>query len=110
MEDAQWKWVGKPPHNRIQIQCPDLVRLWRIALRDSDSNTERIHKWRLEGSSNRDTFTTLYEAPNPTFICSEVRYFPIETSDSFNIFRLFCLETEPSDPGLSFMQLYVYSE
>ena len=62
---------------------------------------------RLEGSTNGDTFATLYEAPNPTFIGSEVRYFPI---DSFNIFRLFCLEAEPSDPGLSFVQLYVYSE
>jgi len=52
----------------------------------------------------------LYEAPNHPFIGSEVRYFPIETSDSFNIFRLFCLEAEPSDPGLLFMQLHVYSE
>jgi len=76
----------------------------------NDSNTERIYKWRLEDSTNGDTYTTLYEAPNPAFIGSEVRYFPIETSDSFNIIRLFCLEAEPSDPGLSFMQLYVYSE
>jgi len=74
------------------------------------SNTQRIYRWRLEGSTNGDTFTALYEAPNPTFIGSEVRYFPIETSDSFNIFRLFSLEAEPSNPGLSFMQLYVYSE
>jgi len=68
---------------------PDLVRLWRIVLMGNDSNTERICKWRLEGSTNGDTFTTLYEAPNRTFIGSEVQYFPIETSDSFNIFRLF---------------------
>ena len=81
-----------------------------IALRGNDSNTERIYKWRLGGSTNGDTFTTLYEAPNPTFIGSEVRYFPIEASDSFSIYRLFCLEAEPSDPGLSFMQLYVFSE
>ena len=68
------------------------------------------YKWRLEGSTNGDTFITLYEAPNPTFIGSEVRYFPIETSDRYNIFRLFCVEAEPTNPGLSFVQLYVYSE
>jgi len=50
-----------------------------IALRGNDSNTERIYRWRLEGSTNGDTFTTLYEAPNPTFVGSEVQYLPIET-------------------------------
>jgi len=43
----------------------------------------QIHKeWRLEGSTNGDTFTTLYEAPNRTFIGSEVRYYPIEASEN----------------------------
>ena len=57
--------------------------------RGNDSNTERIYKWRLEGSTNGDTFTTLYEAPNPTFIGSDMRYFPIETSDRYNILGCF---------------------
>ena len=73
----------------IQIQCPDLVRLWRIALMGKDTNKQRIYQWRLEGSTDGDTFTVLYEAPNPTFIGSEVRFFPIETTERFNIFRLF---------------------
>ena len=108
--EGELKTNGETLNFWIQIQCPDLVKLWRIALRGRDSSTNRIYKWRLEGSTNEDTFTTLYEAPNPTFIGSEVRYFPIETSDSFNSYRLFCLEAEPRNPGLSFMQLYVYSE
>jgi len=108
--EGDWKTDGETLNLWIEILCPDLVRLWRIALRGSDSNTERIYKWRLEGSTNGYSFTTLCKAPNPTFIRSELRYFPIETSDSFNIFRLFCLEAEPRDPGLSFMQLYVFSE
>ena len=94
----------------IQIQCPDLVRLWRIALRGRNINTDRIYRWRLEASTDGQTFTTLFDAPNPTYIGDEVRYFPIETSDRYNIFRLFCLEAEPTNPGLSFVQLYVYSE
>jgi len=88
--ESGWKTSGENLNFWIQIQCSDLVRLWRIAIRGTDSNTQRIYEWRLEGSTNGDNFTTLYEAPNPTFIGSEVRYFPIETSDSFNIFRLFC--------------------
>jgi len=108
--EGEWKTNGETLNFWIQMQCPDLVRLFRIALRGIDSSTNRIYKWRLEGSTNGYTFTTLYEAPNSTFIGSEVRYFPIETSDRFNIFRLFCLEAEPTNPGLSFVQLYVYSE
>ena len=34
----------------------------------------------------------------------------IETEDRFNIYRLYCLEAEPENPGLSYFQLYVYSE
>ena len=75
-----------------------------------DTNKQRIYQWRLEGSTDGDTFTILYEAPNPTFIGSGVRYFPIETTERFNIFRLFCLEAEPENPGLSYMQLYVYTD
>ena len=89
-------------------------RLESIALRGRESNTERvterIYKWKLEGSTDGNTYTVLYEAPNPTFISSEVRYFPIETTDKFNIFRLFCIEAEPGKPGLSYMQLYVYTD
>ena len=105
-------WVTKGVINDfwIQIKCPDLVRLWRIALRGKDSNTERIYTWRLEGSTDGDTFTILYEAPNPTFIGDEVRYFPIDTTEKCNIFRLFCIEAESVNPGLTYMQLYVYSD
>jgi len=43
--EAEWKTDGGETLNFwIQIQCPDLVRLWRIALRGNDSNTERIYK------------------------------------------------------------------
>ena len=69
-----------------------------------------IYSWRLEGSTDGETFTTLFQPPNPTYIGNEVQYFPIETSNRCNIFRLFCLEAEPDNPGLSYMQLYVYSE
>jgi len=100
----------------IQIKCPDLVRLWRIALRGRESNTERvterIHKWKLEGSTDGNTYTVLYESSSRTFIGDEMQHFPTETNDNFNIFRLFCLEAEEGRPGagLSYMQLFVYTD
>jgi len=94
----------------IQIKCPDLVRVWKIALRGRDSNTQRIYNWRLEGSTDGQNYTALLEPPNPSYIGNELEYYLIETEDKYNIYRLFCLEAEPTNPGLSYMQLYVYSE
>jgi len=107
---GEWVSDNETRNFWIQIQCPDLIRLWRIALRGRNENTQRIYSWRLEGSTDGETFTTLFQPPNPTYIGNEVLYFPIETSNRYNIFRLFCLEAEPENPGLSYMQLYVYSE
>ena len=94
----------------IQIRCPDLVRVWKIALRGRDTNTQRIYNWRLEGSTDGQNYTALLEPPNPSYIGSSVEYYLIETEDKYIIYRLFCLEAEPTNPGLSYMQLYVYSE
>jgi len=35
-----------------QVECPDLVRVWKVALRGRDSNTDRIYNWRIEGSND----------------------------------------------------------
>jgi len=35
--EGEWKTGGETLNFWIQIQCPDLVRLWRIALRGKDT-------------------------------------------------------------------------
>jgi len=69
---GEWATKNEARDFWIQIKCPDLVRLWSIALRGRESNTERvverIYKWKLEGLTDGNTYTVLYEAPNPTFI------------------------------------------
>jgi len=64
-------------------------RLWRISLRGADGNKQRIHSWKLEGSTDGNFFTDLYEAPNPTFIGSDIRYFEIETLRSLTFLDCF---------------------
>jgi len=53
-----------------------------------------LMKWQLEASTDGENFLTLFSAPNPTYDC----------------YRLLCLEAEPSNPGLSYMQLFIYSD
>ena len=43
----------------IQVKCPDLVRIWKIALRGRETNTQRIYRWQLETSAD-ENFLTLF--------------------------------------------------
>ena len=54
----------------------------------------------------------LFEAPNPAYLGNVVQQLLIDTPNKYNHYRLFCLEAETNrvNPGLSHMQLYVYSE
>jgi len=68
-EGVHGEWVTSETSNFwLQIKCPDLVRLWRIALRGRNSSTERIYRWQLEGSTDGHNFTTIFDPPNPTYI------------------------------------------
>ena len=107
---GEWASNGETRNFWIQIKCPDLVWLWKIALRGRDTNSQRIYSWRLEGSTDGGSYTTLLEPSNPSYIGNELEYYLIDTTNRFNIFRLYCLEAEPTNPGLSYMQLYVHSE
>jgi len=70
-----------------------------------ETNTQRIYRWKLQASTNNENFVT-FEAPNPTYLPNEVQQFKVETIHKYNCYWLFCLEAEPSKPGLSYMRTY----
>ena len=107
---GEWATNGETRNFWLQVKCPDPVRIWKITLRGRDTNTQRIYRWQLEASNDGERFTILLNPPNPTYIANEVLDFPIENPNRFIYFRLYCIEAEPTNPGLSYMQLYVYSE
>jgi len=88
----------------IQVKCPELVTIWKIALRGRETNTQRIYKWQLAASTDDVNFVTLFLAPNPTHLGNGVQQFEVATVYKYNCYRLLCLEAEPSNPGLSYMQ------
>ena len=107
---AEWATDGETNNFYLQVECPELVRVWRVALRGRDSNTQRIYNWNIQGSTDGENFLVIFTPPNPTYLGNTVQYFLIETSDKYNYYRLFCLDAEESKPGLSYMQLYIYSD
>jgi len=95
----------------IQIRFPESLRIWRIALRGRKETTGgRIFNWQIDGSTDGTEFTVLYRAPNPTYLGGDLQYFLIETTNKYNYYRLTCLEAEEGNPGLSYFQLFTYSD
>ena len=74
---------------------------------ESSTARTRIFRWRLEGSNDGRDFTTLFRAPNPTYLANTTQQFEIDTNSKFVYYRLYCKEAEP---GLSYMKLFVYSD
>jgi len=107
---GEWATDGETNNFYLQVQCPELVRVWRVALRGRDSNTQRIYNWNIQGSTDGEEFSVIFTPPNPTYLGNTVQYFLIETSEKYNCYRLFCLEAEERKPGLSYMQLYIYCD
>ena len=107
---GEWATDGETSNFYLQVQCPELVRVWRVALRGRDSNTQRIFNWNIQGSTDVENLSVIFAAPNPTYLGNTVQYFLIETSEKYNYYRLFCLDAEETKPGLSYMQLYIYSD
>ena len=95
---GEWATNGETENFWLQIKCPDLVRVWKVALRGRDLNTQRIYSWRIEGSTDGENYTSLFEAPNPTYLGNELQQFSIDTNNKFNFYRLYCLEAEPTNP------------
>ena len=63
---GEWSTNGETTNFWIQIKCSDMVRVWKVRLRERESNTQRIFSWRIEASIDGQTFTVLYEAPVPS--------------------------------------------
>jgi len=107
---GEWMCTNETRNFWIQVKCPDLVRVCKIALRGRQTNTQRIYRWQLEASTDGEIFLSLFRAPNPTYLGNEVQQFEVDTVHKYNCYRLLCLGAEPSNPGLSYMQLFIYSD
>jgi len=82
-QGGEWATNGVYKNFSLTIECPDVVRVWKVALRGRDSNTQTIFRWRLEGSNDGRDFTTLFRAPNPTYLGNTIQQFKIGTNSKY---------------------------
>ena len=106
------EWATKTVNTNfwIKIGCPTAVRTWKFGFRGRDGNKERLYNWRVEGSTDNTNWAVLYTPPSRTFLGNTYQEFLIDSIQKFNYFRLYCVNAEPLNPGLSTMQIFVYDD
>ena len=53
---GEWATAGETSNFNLQIQCPKLVRVWRAALRGSDTNIEIMYNWNIQSPTDGANF------------------------------------------------------
>ena len=108
---GEWATNGVNRNFYIELKCPEQVRIWKVALRGKNVTTgQQIYHWTINASINGRDFVVLYTAENLTYIGNSLQQFMIDTPHKYNYFRLMCIEAEEGNPGLSYMQLFIYSD
>ena len=108
---VEWATNGENRNFHIEVKCPEFIRIWKVSLRGrNETNGQQIFHWTINASANGRDFVVLYTAPNPTYLGNSVQQFLIDTPHKYNYYRLECIEAEEGNPGLSYFQLYVYSD
>ena len=85
---GEWITLNQTRDFWIQIEVPDLVRIWRVDLRCRDSGSNKIYHWKLEGSTDGENYTALLTPPNPTYLDNTIKKFLVDTDNSYNYYRL----------------------
>ena len=109
--NTEWITAGVTANFWIKIKCLEAIKVWKFILtgRRNDS-PEQIRNWRFEGS-NDDSDWTVLRSENSFTISSAAHQFNVENNtNSYQYYRIFVLEAQGPNPGLSHVQLFVYSD
>ena len=94
----------------LQIQLPFPVAIWAFALRGRISGAERWYNWTIEASNGDDMWKILYFA-NEDYLGNRTKFYTLKAaSDKYLYYRFYGVNGEPTNPGLSYMQIYSVDE
>ena len=94
---GEWATLRETRDFWIQIEVPDLVRIWRVDLRGRDSGSKKIYHWKLEGSADGENYTSLLTPSNPTNLDNTVKQFPVDTANSYNRYSCLLYTSDAAD-------------
>jgi len=104
----EWGTAGQVTNYWVMIQNVNAMLVWKTHLCGRLFETNQPNIWRIEGSNNGTTFTTLYSSNVAiTTSVAEFVFSPIPTV-AYKYFRLYAVSsvTAVGNPGLSWWQLF----
>lgn len=105
-------WITNVLPCWLQIQCPEPVLIWRIALKARFISGRNMTAWNVQGSNNGTTFTTLLTSTTALLGSASVpSFFDISTTIAYQYYRVNITNVVSNpDWGLQLMQIFVYSQ
>jgi len=73
-------------------------------------NSQTIYNLELQGSTDGESFLSLFRPSNPMYLGNTIQYFLINVLFKYKYYKPYCYDAEPRNPGLLYMQLYIYSD
>lgn len=103
------EWVTKSiqVNSYIQIKLPFPIAIWAFALRGRSSGSERWFKWLIEGSNDGEIWIILYSTTS-NYLGNKTKIYKLEPgmNNKYIYYRFYGIKSEPTNPGLSYMQIY----
>jgi len=103
-----YTWATANTSGWLQIQCPNQVRIWKVALKARSITDKNITSWSISASHNETTYETIFtstsallgSATTPTF-------FEIDSLVGYKYYRFNILASVGAlGVGIQYMQLY----
>jgi len=105
-------WVASDTTGWLQIECPEAVTIWKVALKARAHSERNIMAWNIAGSNDESTFTTLLTSTNALLgAATSPSFFNIATTTAYKFYRFNITSYIGSpDVGMAVMQLYVLTD
>ena len=82
------------------------MSVWKITIAGKSNNLERWYDWKFEGSNDANAWTILKLATGE-YLGSRIKTYVLsEPSEAFFYYRFYGVQGEPTNPGLSHLQIY----
>ena len=109
-EGYEWSTAGIQENAWVQIQLPFEVSVWKITIAGKNNNLEKWYNWKFEGSNDANSWTVLKQATNE-YLGSTIKTSVLNNpSKPFLYYRFYGVQGEPTNPGLSHLQIYTVDD
>lgn len=102
----EWATDGVTTNFWIKQTLPTARIVSRVELRGRTDAVEHPLTWRLEGSNNDSTWTTLIDSTTSLTSASGIQSFNVRTATAYKYYQILALTSSGTDPGLSVFRLF----